>query len=68
MEVPGPGIESRLELPSTGPLPEQGTLLGREGFFRAAPAAQGSSQARDRIRGPAVDLYHSHSNAGSLTH
>ena len=34
-------------------------------FFRAAPAACGSSQARGRIRAAAVSLRHSHSHAGS---
>ena len=33
--------------------------------FRAAPAAHGSSQARDRIRATAVSLYNRHSNSGS---
>ena len=37
-------------------------------FFRAAGAANGSSQARGRIRATAASLYPSHSNAGSLTH
>ena len=36
-------------------------------FLRAAPMAYGSSQARDWIRAMAAGLFHSHSNAGSLT-
>ena len=36
--------------------------------FRAAPEAYGRSQARGRIGAAAAGLYHSHSNAGSLTH
>ena len=35
------------------------------GLFRAAPAAYGGSQARDRMRAVATGLHHSHSNAGS---
>ena len=38
------------------------------GLFRAAPAAYGSSHVRGWIRAAASSLYHSHSNAGSLTH
>ena len=34
-------------------------------FFRAAPEAYGSSQARGRIRTTAASLHHSHSNSGS---
>ena len=34
-------------------------------IFRAAPAADGGSQARGQIRAMATSLYHSHSNAGS---
>ena len=34
-------------------------------FFRAAPVAYGSSQARGPIRATAVSLHHSHSNSGS---
>ena len=34
-------------------------------FFRAAPAAYGSSQARGGIRAAAAGLHHSHSNTGS---
>ena len=34
-------------------------------FFRAAPAAYGSSQARGIIRATAAGLCHSHSNSGS---
>ena len=34
-------------------------------FFRAAPVAYGSSQARGPIRATAVGLHHSHSNKGS---
>ena len=34
------------------------------GLFRAAPAAYGGSQAKDRIRAVAVGLHHSHSNEG----
>ena len=37
-------------------------------FLRAAPEAYGSSQARGQIGARAVDLHHSHSNTGSLTH
>ena len=37
-------------------------------FFRAAPEAYGSSQARGGVRAAAASLHHSHSNAGSLTH
>ena len=37
-------------------------------FFRAAPAACGGSQARDRIQATAAGLCHSHSNARSLVH
>ena len=33
-------------------------------LFRAAPAADGSSQARGGIGATAAGLYHSHSNAG----
>ena len=33
--------------------------------FRAALAAYGGSQARDRIRAVATSLHHSHSNTGS---
>ena len=34
-------------------------------FFRATPAAYGSSQARGRIGAVATDLHHSHSLVGS---
>ena len=34
-------------------------------LFRAAPVADGGSQARGPIGATAVGLYHSHSNAGS---
>ena len=34
-------------------------------FFRATPAAYGSSQARGRIRAVVAGLHHSHSNMGS---
>ena len=34
-------------------------------FFKAAPAASGSFQARGQIRAAATGLYHSHSNTGS---
>jgi len=34
-------------------------------LFRAAPVTYGSSQARGQIRVAAIDLHHSHSNAGS---
>ena len=37
-------------------------------FFRAAPTAYGSSQARGQIRAAVASLHHSHSKAGSLTH
>ena len=37
-------------------------------FSRAAPAAYGSSQARDLIRGAATSLHQGHSNAGSELH
>ena len=37
-------------------------------FFRAAPMAYGSSQARGWIRTTATSLYHSHSNEGSKPH
>ena len=37
-------------------------------FLRAAPKAYGGSQARGPIRAVAVDLRHSHSNAGSEPH
>ena len=37
-------------------------------FFNAALAAYGSSQAGGRIGTTAVDLHHSHSNAGSESH
>ena len=37
-------------------------------LFRATPAAHGGSQARGRIAAVASSLYHSHSNARSLTH
>ena len=37
-------------------------------LFRAAPAAHGSSQARDRIGAAAAGLHHSHSNVGSEPH
>ena len=37
-------------------------------FFRAAPTACGSSQARGLIGVAAAGLHHSHSNAGCLTH
>ena len=36
--------------------------------FRAAPAAYGGSQSRDRIRATAAGLHHSHYNAGSNIH
>ena len=38
------------------------------GFFRSAPLASGSSQARGQIRAAAVILHHSHSNLGSEPH
>ena len=38
------------------------------GFFRAAPMADGGSQARSQIGAVAAGLHHSHSNARSLTH
>ena len=38
------------------------------GLFRATLAAHGGSQTRGVIRATAASLYHSHSNAGSLTH
>ena len=34
-------------------------------FFRAAPAAYGSFQARSQIEAAAAGLHHSHSNARS---
>ena len=34
-------------------------------FFRATPAAYGSSQARGPIRAAAASLRHSHSNTGA---
>ena len=37
-------------------------------FFRAAPEASGSSQARSWIRATAAGLHHSHSNTGSEPH
>ena len=37
-------------------------------FFRTAPAAYGSSQARSQIGAVAAGLHHSHSNAGSKPH
>ena len=37
-------------------------------FFRAVPAAYGSSLARGRIRAIAAGVHHSHSNAGSEPH
>ena len=37
-------------------------------FSRAAHTAYGGSQARGQIGAVAAGLYHSHSNAGSLTH
>ena len=37
-------------------------------FFRVAPAAYGGSQVRSWIKAVAAGLYHSHSNARSLTH
>ena len=37
-------------------------------LFRAAPVSYGGSQARVLIGAIAAGLYHSHSNAGSLTH
>ena len=36
-----------------------------DSFFKAAPVACGSSQARDRIRAAAAGLHHSHSNSRS---
>ena len=36
-------------------------------FSRASPSAYGSSQAKGRIGAAAASLYHSHSNAISLT-
>ena len=36
-------------------------------FFRAAPMAYGSSQARGRIGAVAAGLHHSHNNAGSTS-
>ena len=38
------------------------------GFFRAAPAAYGGSQARGQIRGVADGLHPSHTNTGSEPH
>ena len=35
-------------------------------FFRAAPTAYGSSQARGQIGAAAAGLHHSHSNVGSM--
>ena len=37
-------------------------------LFRAEPVALGGSQARGHIRVIALDLHHSHSNAGSKLH
>ena len=37
-------------------------------LFRAAPAAYGSSQARDPIRVEAASIHHSKSNVGSKPH
>ena len=37
-------------------------------FFKAAPTAYGSSQARGQIGAVVADLYHSHSNARSEPH
>ena len=37
-------------------------------FLRAAPATNGSSQARGLIGAAAASLHHSHSNAGSEPH
>ena len=37
-------------------------------FFRAAPAAYGSSEARGRIRAAAAGLHHSQGNTGSDSH
>ena len=37
-------------------------------FFRAAPTAYGSSQARGEIEAVAAGLHHSHSNARSEPH
>ena len=38
------------------------------GFFRAMPAAYGSSQARGQIGATAAGLRHSHKNTGSKLH
>ena len=43
-------------------------LFKKKFFFRAAPMAYGSCQARCRIRPVATGLHHSHSNAGSELH
>ena len=37
-------------------------------FFRAAPVAYGSCQARGRIGAAAAGLHHSHNNVGSKLH
>ena len=37
-------------------------------LFRAAPSANGGSQAREPVGATAARLHHSHSNTGSLTH
>ena len=45
-----------------------GTRRNSFSFFRAAPEAYGSSQARGCIRAVAAGLCHSHSNMGSKTY
>ena len=45
-----------------------GVLFFASLLFRAAGGAHGSSQAEDGIGAAAADLYHRHSNSGSLTH
>ena len=37
-------------------------------YFRVAPMACGSSQAKDQIGATPAGLHHSHSNAGSATY
>ena len=37
-------------------------------FFKAVPAAYGSSQARGQIGATVASLHHSHCNAGSVSH
>ena len=66
----GPGLDSVDQwFQEGGDLVLQGVLsMSRVFFFRATPAAYGSSQARDPTSAAASSLHHSHSNARSELH